>query len=827
MRIAGALIAAAVLAVTLHVAARGTGPVPPLGPLLDPANGVWSAARSAMGPRSNQAILPGLSDSVRVLYDDRAVPHIFASSARDAYYALGYVVARDRLFQLDLQWRAGAGRLTELVGERGLPVDRMARSIGLPASAERKLAELDSTSLGWQAIQAYAAGVNAYMDAMPASDLPMEYRLLGTRPARWQPINSIHMMNRMGMTLSFRPTQFLRLRAAAMVGWEATDALFPHHSPIQEPIQPNEVDGPRMDLRPVPPPAVGAADARETLRLVDAMLSEIATVAATGVEPGTLGSNSWAVSPSRASGGHALLAGDPHLELSLPSIWYEVHLVVPGELDVYGVTFAGAPWVIIGFNRDIAWTFTNNDADVVDYYAESVDDARAPASYLLDGEWLPLEQREEVYLAPNGRALATDTVRYTHRGPMRRTGEQWLSLRWTVHEPWTDDRFFADVGQARSVEEFLDASAGWVAPSQNMLAADRGGSIAVRSTGFFPLRPNGARGDLIQDGRTRAEDWSGFLPLSSYPFARDPAQGYLATANQQPVDPAVRDGYFGSVWPSPWRAMRINELLRADSAVSPDAMRRYQTDPGSARADMFVPAFLAAAAAAVRNGDDSVRSAAEFLAAWDRRYTRENERAVLFEAAMDELSRRTWDELIAPGGGAPVANPGDVLLAVLLHQPDNAWWNDRRTVRRETRDDILVASLKAALDSTVARHGSVADGGWRWDRVRHATIMHPLQIGELSAMRVPLQGGPGLLNPSSGDGRHGASWRMVVELGDELRAWGTYPGGQSGNPVSPLYRDRIAQWSAGELDALLVPRTPDELPADRVSARVQLTGRAR
>ncbi len=829
MRLVGALVSAAVLAAALQLSARGVGPLPPLGPLLDPVNGVWSATRSAGMPRSNHSVVPGLGDSVRVVFDDRGVPHIFASSQRDAYRALGYVVARDRLFQLEIQWRAGAGRLTELVGERALPVDRMSRSIGLPAAAERKLAELDTTSAGWEAIHAYAEGVNAYLDAMPAAKLPLEYRLLGARPARWKPINSLHLMNRMGMTLSFRPTQFMRLRAAAMVGWDAADALFPYDSPIQEPIQPSPLGSPRMDLRAIPPPGDGAADARATLRLVDAMLQELeaAPPLAAGVEPGTLGSNSWAVSPSRSASGHALLAGDPHLELSLPSIWYEVHVVVPGEVDVYGVTFAGAPWVVIGFNRHIAWTFTNNDADVVDAYAESVDDNGSPSSYRLDGEWLPLEQRVEVYRLPDGRALATDTVRYTHRGPMRHAGGQWVSLRWTVHDPWTDDRFFADIARARSVDEFLQASAGWVAPSQNMLVADRDGSIAVRSTGLFPVRPVGARGDVIQDGRSRASDWIGFREVEDYPFARDPAQGFLATANQQPVDPAVSGGYYGSVWPSPWRAMRINELLRADSAVTPDAMRRYQTDPGSSRADLFVPAFLAAAAANVRDGDESVRTVAELLAGWNRRYTKDNERAVLFEAAMAELSRRTWDELIAAAGRSPVADPGDVMLAVLLHHPQSEWWNDRRTTRVEDRDDILSASLAAAFDSTVARYGDPDAGGWRWDRVRNANIAHALQVGELSARGVAVQGGPGLLNPSFGDGRHGASWRMVVELGPELRAWGTYPGGQSGNPLSPHYRNRIAQWSAGELESLLVPRTPQELPADRVAAEVRLSGGAR
>jgi penicillin G amidase len=833
MRLFGAMLSALILAATVYMSAWGAGGVPALGALLDPARGAWTLGRVDQRPLAQHGAIPQLGDSVRVIYDDRGVPHIFASTVSDAQRALGYVVARDRLFQLEINWRAGAGRLTELAGGRTLPVDRNTRLLGLPAAAERKMAALDSTSTGWKAIHDFAEGVNAYIDGLSAADYPMEYRLLGARPARWEPINSIHLMNRMGQTLSFNPTEMTRLRAAAMVGWEATDVLFPYHSPLQEPIQPAP-GAPRLEMPRIPAPGPGDREAREALQLAGAVregdttrgdLALMDEAALDAIEAGALGSNSWAVSPHRSASGHALLAGDPHLELSLPSIWYEVHIVVPGEIDVYGVTFVGAPWVVVGFNRDIAWTFTNHDADVVDFYAEEVDESAMPGAYRLDGEWVPLEHRIERYLDRTGAALAVDTIPWSHRGPMRRAAGRWLSMRWTVHDPWEDDRLLHDINRARTVDEFLKATAPWIAPSQNMLVADRQGSIAVRSTGSFPIRPNGARGDVIQDGRSRTNDWAGYLPVESYPFGRDPAQGFLATANQQSVHPRVSPGYLGSVWPAPWRALRINQLLRADSAVTPDAMRRYQTDPGSARADFFAPAFVAAAERAALAGNDSARVAGVLLREWDRRYTKDNERAVLFEAAMGELSQRTWDELLEHGTQRLVANPGDVMLAALLQDPDNAWWNDRRTERRELRDDVLAASLIAAHATVVARHGAPEAGGWRWDRIRHANIHHLLQLPNLGALAVPVQGGPGLLNPSFGDGRHGASWRMVVELGPEVRAWATYPGGQSGHPLSPNYRNRVPQWSAGELDQLFVPRTPQEIPEARMQGALWLRPR--
>ncbi|MGH7720061.1 MAG: penicillin acylase family protein, partial [Gemmatimonadaceae bacterium] len=550
----------------------------------------------------------------------------------------------------------------------------------------------------------------------------------------------------------------------------------------------------------------------------------------------------WAVAPSRSRSGHALLAGDPHLALSLPSIWYEAHLVVPGRLDVYGVTIPGAPQIVIGFNRDIAWTFTNTESDVLDYYAETVDDSASPSRYRLDGEWRPLERRIEVYRAKNGTAIATDTTYFTHRGPMVREGNAgWLSLRWTAHDPWADNSVFNVAARAASAAEFLAAMAPYVGPAQNMLVADRGGNIAIRSTGRFPIRPGDGRGDLVRDGSTRASDWQAFWPLERYPFALNPDRGYLASANQQPVDPRVNPLYLGADWFSPWRALRINQLLRADSAVTVDAMRRYQTDPGSPRADAFVPVFLEAARKATAAGDQAAAEGARLLAQWDRRYTRENERAVLFEMAMEELNARTWDELHpralsdtlgalgALGAGdaltvSPSAlSPANATLLELLSTPESPWWDVRRTATRvEHRDDILVASLVRALERTKQTHGEPDSGGWRWDRVHRIEINHLLRLPGFGVGGLSVSGGPSTLSPSSMDNDFASSWRMVVELGPEVRAWSIYPGGQSGNPVSARYRDRIARWVAGELDSLVVPRQPSELDDSRVMSALTL-----
>jgi penicillin amidase len=287
----------------------------------------------------------------------------------------------------------------------------------------------------------------------------------------------------------------------------------------------------------------------------------------------------------------------------------------------------------------------------------------------------------------------------------------------------------------------------------------------------------------------------------------------------------VQPRYLGANWERPWRALRINTLLRLDSAVTPDAMRRFQVDPGSARADLFVPALLHAASAttAAGTGDAKAETAARLLGEWDRRYTTENRRAVLFEEAMRQLARRLWDEFATDTGSGGIALPNDMMIAVLLQDSTNAWWDSRATPTVETRDALLTAALAAALDSTIAHYGEPSGNGWKWANVRHANIRHLLGLPAFSRLDIPVQGGSATLWPSTGNGRHGPSWRMVVELSSPRRAWATYPGGQSGNPLSARYDDRLEKWRRGELDTLRLPGTLDELPASLRHAQLRLT----
>lgn len=821
----GTIGSAVTMAATLFVCARGVSRagIPPIGPLLDPVNGAAASVRFANLPEKEQQTIPGLAADTRVLFDLRGVPHVYAGNTRDAYRALGYAVARDRLFQMELTYRAASGTLTELAGARALPLDREARQLGLGWAAERKWAALDSTSEGRRAMVAFADGVNAYRASLTPASTPIEYKLLGAQPmSRWEPKYSVYLLMRMALTLAYDPEDLRRTRAAALVGREAADALFPRNNPIQEPIQP--VPGrtaPREAWVTLPAP--GAPDTSLLVPAKAASLLEHTALAMPGAEQtgDALGSNNWAIAPQRTASGGAILSGDPHLDLSLPSIWYEAHLVVKDSLDVYGVTFPGSPTIVIGFNQNVAWTFTNTGGDVADYFLEEVDNPKAPTKYKLDGTWEKLTPRVETFRVAGGDTIATDTVYYTHRGPTARENGQFLSFRWTAHDPSNELDGFVAATRASSVAQWQTAMLPYKSPTQNMLVADRTGTIALRSYGEYPARPNGGEGSYVRDGRTRATDWTGMLPLEEMPQVTNPAQGFIVSANQQPFDPAVVPRYIGSNWPDPWRALRINELLRADDKVTPDRVRQMHMDPLNVRARMIAPYFVRAAE---RSGSASLGLAAKMLRDWDYRYALDAQAPVLFEAAMKRAVRNTWDELVPAEAKNAVATPPTVVFLELLRDSTSIWWDDRRTASKaETRDALLADALTSAFDSLTLSLGPPSPR-WDWSRTGGINVHHLVNLPGFNRDHLAVTSGYGTIAPASGaTGSHGASWRMIVELTKDRRtAWAIYPGGQSGNPASSRYDDRLEKWRTGQLDSLVVPESEAAFPKARVLSTLDL-----
>lgn len=780
----------------LALSAVRLGPLPAIGPLLDPWTGIWSVARDADPEGERVVPIPSLDRPVDGLVDRRGVPHLFAATDLDAWRALGWFHARDRLFQLDLQTRAAEGTLTEWVGRPALSLDREMRTLGLAHRADSLWAALDSGAPARRALEAYAEGVNARIQALGPRDFPFEYQLLGVRPRVWRPEYTLYLYQRMTYTLSWQDTDLEREALATVVGDAAAAALLPAESPLQQPIIPGPA-GRSSGIR-LPPPRMMPGRHRAPTQVATAALNDLSA-----------GSNNWAVAPSRAAHGHALLAGDPHLELTLPSVWYEAHLVTADGMDIYGVTLPGEPAVLIGLTPGVAWSFTNSEGDFVDHYREEVDDPTHPTRHLVDGEWRPITSRIEQFLDKGGRLLATDTMYQTRRGPLTRYAGEWRSTRFTGLETKDPMGSFLQLQRARSTADFLAAHATLEAPAQNGVAADTAGHIVELTAGRFPRRPNND-GGVIFDGRSSRSDWAG--DLAALPSVIDPKRGTLYSANQQAIDPRADRAYRGNGWAPPWRAMRIARLLGADSVVTLDAMRRWQTDSVSERALWWTDVIVAAAA-----GVDSLAAPRALLAGWHDGYRPESRAAPLFEAVMDALATLTWDELSADDGRR-VAWPSAAVLAALRDVPDDIWWDRTSTPVRERRDDILrlalargwaqlSASTRLGLDTT----------RWRWDRYRTARIPHLAFIPGLGDTGLSVTGGNGTLSPLGAGGSHGPSWRMVVEMSPRPVALTTYPGGQSGDPASAHYDDRVEQWRAGGLDSARIPRSPAELkPEDRL-----------
>jgi penicillin G amidase len=836
------LIGSAVALVTgigaTWISTRGAGPLPPLSGLLDPSRGVWTAVTLPDLPATAAADIPGLTKPVEIRYDQRSVPHIFAATDLDAMRALGYVIARDRLFQIELQTRAGEGTLTELVGAAALPLDRQTRRLGMPRAAELRLAAMDTTTVDFQVLRAYADGVNAYRASVTSATRPIEYKLLNAMPREYLPIHALHLFNRMGFTLANDPLELEYLKTKALVGDSAAKAMFDIDSPVQEPIQPMAGNAPR-DLRFVQP-APGAPDSLAA-RLV-AELSRghrgLSVADWRAGEPSearelrAMASNNWAVSPSKSATGRAMIAGDPHLELTLPSIWYEVHIVVPGALDVGGVSIPGLPGVAIGYTPRFAWSFTNTGADVMDFWRETVDNDATPTAYRLDSAMVKFaDTRIETYKNAQGVPLGVDTIYFTHRGPMTRQGSQWLSMRWTVLEASTEVTSFLHASRAPTAAAFLDSMLRYYkAPAQNMIVADTFGTIAIRSTGRFPVRADSGRGLEVLDGSTRRTDWIGDWPVTWYPQAQNPAQGYLASANQEPIDPSVARPYLGvDRHYEIWRALQINRLMRGTPKVTAEQMGAWHTEPSSVRADRLVPIYQRAASGRVAAGDtsSSLKNANALLSKWDRRYTRDNTGARLFETAFGLTRRFTVDELVPQGKTDRVTMPTEAWQLALMADSTNAWWDDRSTPQQvESRDMILSKALIAAYDTLVVQFGDPNKTPWTWSRTNPARVHHVLKLPGFSFDTVGINGGRGTLNPSAGSSygsNFGASWRMVAEMGSPMRVRAVYPGGQSGNPGSPRYTDRLPLWANGTLDSVRTPRTIEQLATTDIRASLTLS----
>ena len=809
----GLLLLTAGLLYGLQVRIQG---FPTASTVLDPVDGLYRTARTATPAADTTRLrLPGLDAPVTVLRDRRHVPHIYAESDRDAVIALGYVTAKDRLFQLDFVPRVASGRLAEAFGPQAVDTDRFLRRTGMEWGAQKNLERIrEEDGIELRSLEWYGMGVNAYLDRTAPADRPLEFRLLGYRPDRYRPIQALRLLQYMAFDLTYNSDDPAYSRLQEALPPEAYDTLYPSRpAGLFEPIVP-----PDQQLRAArgQPSSAGSssmtAGARSILERRRRGLQSLQELVGWREAPGK-GSNNWAVRGGRSATGAPLLAGDMHLSLSLPSIWYEAHLVTP-SMNAYGITVPGAPVLVQAFNRHVGWALTNTGADVIDHLSLRLDSTRT--RYRYEGAWRALRRVVDT-IHVNGAAPVLDTLYFSHHGPVRMEeggAGTAIAQRWVAHDSSRTLKALWHMNRADSMAAVTDALRLWDTPMQNILYAGQGGDIAIRSTGALPVRRSGTGRGLLT-GSTDAHEWVGRVPFDSLPAARNPAQDYLASANQVPTGTNY-PYYLGHDWGDGYRSLRINELLRADTAHSVADFKRYQGDVYVQQRDVFMPFLEPLTGLSPRA--DTLR---QLLRAWDGEAGVDRAAPLVMDEFLSLLRRETWDETVF----ATAPDPEDAALVHLLRtRPEARWFDVQDTEPREDAAALLTHVLEATADTMAAEYGWTP-GEWRWGD-HHELVVRHLSGSELLR---PLWRGPyeypgfaATLSPARGRTvTHSASQRVVIDFSSTPpTGYGVYPGGQSGRPLDPYFYDtQLPTYLDFEYFSFRTPDAPSAFPADQVRSR--------
>ncbi len=779
---------------------RPWGAVPAAGPLLSPFTGFWQNAESRAAHADETLDLGGTQQPVTVVFDDLHIPHVFAQNDHDVYFAQGYLTARDRLWQMEFQTHAAAGRLSELIGDRALELDRFNRRLGMGYGAEQEIKAMLTNPKTKEVIEAYTAGINAYVSRLTPSQYPVEYKLLGYAPELWTPLKCALLQKQMTNTLALGADDLLMSNIRQAFGEAVTKDLFPDYPTRESPIIPA---GTKWDFTPVKSPAVPA----QTTDRADSVLA----MHWPQHDP-SIGSNNWAVGPQKSASGYPILANDPHLTLSLPSIWYQIQLTTP-TLNVYGASLPGAPNVIIGFNQHVAWGVTNVGADVLDFYKIKFKDA-SRTEYWHDGKWKPVTRRIEV-IKVKGKADVRDTVLYTHHGPVIYTSGMksfkqnipvGYAARWIAHEPADDAHCFYLLNRAKNYTDYVTALSYYVAPAQNFVYADATNKdIAISPNGKFPLKWKD-QGKFLLDGTNPAHDWQGWIPAAHNPRVKNPVRGFVSSANQFSTDPTYP--YYINWQFAPYeRGARINQRLTAMQRATPDSLRMLQNDLLNLRAVNTLPTWLPKLNRAALT--PSAKAALADLERWNRQNTAGSIAPTVFTEWTRRFQMAVWDDQFSKADSVNRQYPSyERLLHLTETDTASRWYDDVRTPAHETLRGQLTASLNTALDSLTAKYGPYGPT-WAWALTKSTGIRHLIPgLDAFSVLNINTGGGSVIVNATTE--RTGPSWRMVVALGPEPKAYGVYPGGQSGNPGSPFYANMIDTWVKGDLNELLFLKTPSD-----------------
>lgn len=777
------------------------------------------ALNNALPVVSGERVVAGMRQPVEILRDSWGIPHIYAQTEEDLFFAQGYVQAQDRLFQMDAQRRIGHGRLSEIAGPLGIPSDRLARYCGWHKAAGAQLRGIKRDPETKAMTEAFAAGVNAYITE---GHLPAEYQVLACTPEPWRPIDGCAWGAVLAWGLSVNwQTELLRLQLITALGPEKAADLMPAYGQNYQTIYPNAQTGQRL-----------GAELREAFQRTAAQLPFANLVGGSG-----LGSNNWVVAGRRTVSGRPMLANDPHLPPLFPALWYENHLV-GGRFNVTGFTSPGVPGVIIGHNERVAWGITNGYPDIQDLYVERFH-ASDSLLYEVDGNWRRAQEVEEVIHVRGRRAPLVERVRHTHHGPVlsdmlaheERPPEPYaLALRWTSYEENNHLRAIIGMCRAANWATFDEATRDWGFPPQNVVYADVDGNISYVMPGLVPRRRAGA-GMAPAPGWTSDSDWRGWIEHDELPHLFNPAQGYIVTANNRVTgddDPAL----LNSEWLPPYRAQRIAALLESLTPLDVAQHARIQTDTVSLPVQRFVSLALDSLDEATRQslGVDATEALTR-LQDWDGDMRADTDapslafgwmvcflRAAIFQAVGEPLGRQLLDENgIAEIPTHPFHEISFELALRWLAEGAPSWVGDVR--------QLAPAALEQALQQ-LRKHR-----GWRkhwptWGKLHyvelHSYISRIPAVGRLwKPLTYPLGGDSFTVNQARvaphlppGGAHVIASCRMILDVGAWDNSVSVLPGGQSGHPASDHYQDSVDDWLEGKYHPMLYSRERVELATE-------------
>jgi penicillin amidase len=758
------------------------------------------------------ASLPGLQKEVNVERDNWGVPHIRAASLVDAVEAQGYVMAQDRLWQLDLMRRASRGQLSEIVGPLALKSDKQFRTFGFSRAADRDFAALDKDSRAL--MEAYARGVNAFI-LQHQNNLPLEFTLLKYKPQPWQPTDSLVIAGYMYQTLTDTWERELdRAKVLERVGADRSKDLFAVDAPMDHFVigdpdvsndgsQASRVDPDDDDddddmptdsiLKAVTPTRPGVrtpesfADVTSALwPSIEGYLEETQSEIRKG-----LGSNNWVVSGAHTATGKPLLANDTHLELSIPPIWYEIHLSAP-NYNAKGFTLPGAPLIVIGHNDRIAWGFTNNGADVQDLYIETFNPA-VPDEYRANGKWTKAQLFDEV-IHVKGQADEHLKVIVTRHGPVvHREADKSYSLRWTALEPGGLGNTYNWLSTAKNWHEFREVMKRVWGPGQNAVYADVDGNIGYVMAARVPIRKKG-RGEVPVTGDTDDYEWTGYIPFDQLPQALNPDSGLIVTANARVVGLNYKP-YLTDRWEEPYRTARIYDLLHDKTNLRPVDMLKVETDTFSFP-HVFLADQIAAAAKTAQPKDPRARKLVEGLKDWNGIADADSS-LVSFLV----MARRAALELILEPYLGKETNLYEwrstaFLQKVLTDRP--AKWLPPAF---KNYDELLAATADRAVSMLAEQTKSERIEDWQWKELNSLDMLHPIGREGLLKHLLSITG-----KPQSGTGysvraatkRHGPSMRFIANLANWDDSILLIPAGESGQVGSGHYTDQFSYWYEGK-----------------------------